>query len=237
VTKKRMVVAGLLLLAIIVGTGKVISITGWGKAVLFPVSSAGRELLAPFYKGVDAVASGTRGFLGDFSDNSALRQENEKLRQDLAQLEERVYLLQEQEMENQRLRELLNYKEAKSNNYSLALARVIGRDPSNWYKTIIIDQGLNQGIRVNMPVITHQGLVGTVIGVSANTSEVLLILDGEGAVGARIFETRVTPGVIIGNGYSETLTMVHLPHNAEVEEGQTVVTSGLGRLYPKGIRI
>jgi len=237
VTRRKMVIAGVLLLAIIYGTARVITLTGWGSSVLFPVSQVVREVMAPMHKGINTVVLGTRNFFGFFGDNRSLRQQNEELRQNQAKLEEKIHLLQEQELENQRLRNLLNYKEEKAANYELALAKVIGRDPSNWYKTVLIDKGKNQGLQVNMPVITHQGLVGTIINVSANTAEVLLILDGEGAVGARIFENRVTPGVIIGTGHSDVLKMVHLPHNSEIEKFHTVVTSGLGALYPKGIRI
>lgn len=236
-TNRKWILTGVLLLVIIYGTVQVISFTGWGSSVLFPVSKAGRELMAPLFKGINSVVFETRNFFGYFTDNSKLRQENEELKQLKDQLEGKLYGLQEQELENRRLHDLLNYKEAKTDNYNLALAKIIGRDPSNWYKSVIIDQGSNHGLRVNMPVITHQGLVGTIINVSANTAEVLLILDGEGAVGARLFENSVTPGVIIGTGHSDILQIVHLPHNSQIEKNQTVVTSGLGGLYPKGIRI
>ena len=76
-----------------------------------------------------------------------------------------------------------------------------------------------------------------VIGVSKNTAEVLLILDAEGAVGARILENRITPGVVTGTGRSDCLQMRYLPHDMPIECGHTVVTSGLGGLYPQGIRI
>lgn len=236
-TKKKVALTGIILLVIIYGTLRVISFTGWGSSVLFPVSQASRELMAPLYKGINIGVVGTRDFFGYFTDNRTLRQQNENLQQTMAQLEGKIYGLQEQELENQRLLNLLNYKEEKSTNYDLALAKVIGRDPSNWYRSVIIDKGSKDGLRVNMPAITHLGLVGSIVNVTTNTAEVLLILDGEGAVGARIFENRTTPGVIIGTGNSDALQMVHLTHNSEIEKNQTVVTSGLGGLYPKGIRI
>jgi len=237
VTKRKWVITGVLLLVIAYGTVQVISFTGWGGSVLFPVSKAGRELMAPLFKGINSVIFGTQDFFGYFTDNRKLRQQNEELQQNVNQLEGKLNGLQEQELENKRLLDLLNYKEEKAANYNLVLAQIIGRDASNWYKSVVIDQGSNHGLKVNMPVITHQGLVGTIINISANTAEVLLILDGEGAVGARVFENRVTPGVIIGTGHSDVLKMVHLAHNSQIEKNQTVVTSGLGGLYPKGIRI
>lgn len=236
-TKKKRALLGALLLVILYGTVRVIGITGWGNSVLFPVSQASRELMAPLLKAVNTAVLGIQDFFGYFEDNKALRLQNEEMEKTLSQMEETIHKLKEQELENKRLHALLNYQEDKSLNYNLSMAKVIGRDPSNWYKTVIIDRGYKQGIQAKMTVITHQGLVGTVINTSANTAEVLLILDGEGAVGARVFDNRVTPGVVIGDGYSDILKMAYLSHNAEIEKGQTIVTSGLGGLYPKGIRI
>lgn len=235
-TKKKWILSGILILAIIIGLIQMISITGWGDSVLFPVSAISREIMAPLQKGLDSVIDGLNNFIGYFQDNKALRQENEELMQKLALIEEEIYRLREKDFENKRLRDLLDYRNEKADNYELTMARVIGRDPSNWYRSIIIDKGLKDGLSINMPVITHKGLVGTIINVSDNTAEVLLILNGDGAVGAQVSENR-TPAVVIGNNRTDSLQMIHLPHDADISLGQIISTSGLGVLYPKGIRI
>lgn len=234
--KRKWIFSGILVLAIIIGLIQIIGITGWGGTVLFPVSAASREVLAPLQKGLDSVVVGVNDFIGYFQDNKGLRQENEELLRKLDLKDEEIYKLREQEFENKRLHDLLDYRNEKTDNYELALARVIGRDPSNWYNTVIIDKGLKNGLKINMPVVTHKGLVGTIVSVSDNSAEVLLILNGDGAVGAHVAENR-TPAVVIGNSRTDNLQMIHLPHDAEIEPGQTITTSGLGVLYPKGIRI
>lgn len=234
--KKWAVIIVLIVLFIFL-TINIMDVTGWGSTVLFPVTKAVREAFAPVQKGITAVMKGTDDFVAYFRDNKAVRQENEELKKRIAILEENIYKLKEQELENERLQKLLNYEEDKEKNYELLLAKVISRDPNNWYKTIIINRGSQHGIIPDMTVVTHDGLVGMVIGVTKNTAEVLLILDAEGAVGARVLENRYTPGVVTGTGRSDYLQMIHLPHDMPIERGHTVVTSGLGGLYPKGIRI
>jgi len=140
-------------------------------------------------------------------------------------------------LENQRLKNLLQYNEEKAENYELIMGGVIARNHANWYEMLIVDQGSKQGIEPGMVVVNYDGLIGRIISVTRNTAEVLLILDREGAVGARIFETRYTPGVAVGTSNSQYLQMIHLPHDLPIEPNQTVVTSGLGGIYPPGIRI
>lgn len=234
--KKGAVLTGILVLGLLALFG-VMKVTAGETTALFPVTRAVREAVAPLESGLARMAGGVSGLLAYFSDNKALRRENEELKRQLAVLEEKANALAEKEMENERLRELLNYREEAGAGYELALAKVIGRDPGNWHKTIVINRGKKQGVEKNMAVVTPAGLVGIVINTTSNTAEVLLVLDTESGVGARILESRVTPGVVVGMGRSDCLQMIHLPHETPLEKGQTVITSGLGGLYPAGIRI
>jgi len=136
-----------------------------------------------------------------------------------------------------RLTKFMEYTKTHQDDYQLSVAEVIGRDPSNWYRTIIISQGSQDGIKVDMPVITPGGLVGRVVSVTVHTAEVLLLVDNESAVGARVLETRDTPGVVEGDGQSNSLEMIHLSHNETIAVGQTIVTSGFSSIYPKGLPI
>lgn len=234
--KKWVIISGLIVTGIIAAFSLMKS-TGWNQTAFLPVTRAVREIAAPLQTGIMKVKEGTGDFFAYFSNNKQLRQENEALKKQIAALENKVYSLHEQEMENERLKRLLAYKEENAETYELVLAKIIGRDLGNWYKTVTINKGEKDGISKEMAVVTHQGLVGMVISTTANTAEVLLILDTESAVGARILENRVTPGIAVGMGQSDKIQMIHLPHNAPLEEGQTIVTSGLGGLYPEGIRI
>lgn len=234
--KKRLLVGGLLVVFIFVFSFKVMKATGWEKNEI-PLSRIAREIVAPIQRGISVLTRGTTEFFAYFSDNEVLREENKLLEEEIALLKEQVFTLKEQELENIRLKNLLNYQEEKSANYDLMMAKVIGRDPSNSYKTIILDKGSKHGLKPNMTVVNHDGLIGRILSVTNKTAEVLLILDSESGVGGRIFENRVTPGVVVGTGRTEYLQMIHLSHDILIEEGQTVVTSGLGGLFPKGIRV
>lgn len=234
--KKRFLIGGILLCVLIV-TLRIMSATGENNSALSPVSGVIREVMQPIQTGITSATKQLSDFFAFFSDNKKLRQENEKMKQRITELEENLYDIQEKDLENQRLKELLGYKEEKIDNYQLLLAKIIGRSPNNWYTTITIDKGSNQGVKKDMPIVNHEGLVGRVINVTKNTAEVLLLLDSEGAVGGRVFENRVTPGVVTGTGKEDSLKMLHLPHDVPIEKGHTIVTSGLGEMYPPGIRI
>lgn len=236
-TKKKKTLIGLALVPAFILTLSVMRMTNDKKEALFPGSPLLRELAAPFQVAVTTVIQGTNNFFAYFTDNKELRLQNEAMEKEIAQLNEKVQSLQEQGAENLRLREMLQYKQQRQDNYEMVTAGVIGRDPGNWFQTLMLDKGSKDGIGPRMTVVNHQGLVGSVISVTPNTSEVLLILDREAAVGARIFETRDTPGIVVGNGGSNLLQMVRLPNDVNIAVGQTIVTSGLGGLYPKGIRI
>jgi rod shape-determining protein MreC len=118
--------------------------------------------------------------------------------------------------------------------------RVIGRDASNWWKTIQLDLGSDDGVRVNCPVLNADGLVGKVISVTRGESRVLLLLDPNCKVSALLQKTRET-GVIAGleAGFSRAprCRMTFVERNAKVTAGQAVITSGLGGVFPKGILI
>ena len=137
-----------------------------------------------------------------------------------------------------RLRELLAYKQA-AQQFDLLAARVIGRDAALWTSTIVVDRGSKDGVRENMPVVTGKGLVGRVTEVAPLSSKVQLILDVRSSVGTLVqrTESRVT-GIVTGtmdNPYMPQ--MVNIPRNADVQDGDAVVTSGFGGIYPKGIPV
>jgi len=208
------------------------------RANLTVAEKAIRDSLTPVQDQFTSMLRGTRGLIGHFAEVDALLAENEDLQQQLGGLLSENNQLRENKQEVMRLRAMLDFKAANPQ-YELIGATVIARGPSNWYSTLILNRGATVGVAKNMVVITPEGLLGRVVTVSKDTAEVLLITDREGPAGAMVLiqENRI-PGMVEGMGDgSDTLIMKHIAYDAPVEEGQYVVTSGLGEIFPKGIRI
>ncbi len=139
----------------------------------------------------------------------------------------------EMEEENKRLRRLLDLKEQSS--YEGLASSVIAREPSNWFQALLLDRGERSGVKKDSIVVTPEGLVGRVIKVNKNSSQVLLITDPGSEIGALVQRTRIQ-GVI--QGRKRDLILKYLPLEADVREGDLVLTSGLeGGLFPKGLAI
>ncbi|MDE0310784.1 MAG: rod shape-determining protein MreC [Caldilineaceae bacterium] len=146
--------------------------------------------------------------------------------------------LQEVERENQRLRELLEFAETRPS-FELQggqiIARVIGQNATNFLNVVMIDLGDRHGIKVGMPVVNEQGLVGRISEVTATTSKVLLVTDSSSTVNAILQASRLT-GVISGTPGSYPV-IGFLPQGTEIGVGEVVLTSGMGGNFPKGIHI
>ena len=193
---------------------------------------------SPFQYGFRAINESVNGFFAYFTEKEALQQENEALKQQLSQLNSELVQMDEISMENVRLRELLSYKEETRGQYNLQLAWIIAENNTNLQHTITLDKGSNDGVRTGMTVMNHSGLIGRITAVMPDSSEVMLLPDRESAIGARVWSTREVVGVVEGDGSgSSNLKMIHLPHDADVYVGDSLVTSGLDGVFPGGIQI
>ncbi len=162
-----------------------------------------------------------------------LRAENLLLKKKAEELTLQLINLREAHAENQRLRELLNFK--KSLNQRSIAARVIGRDSSAFSSSVLIDKGASNAIRLGMPVVTSLGLVGRVSEVGTSLSRVILITDPDLKVSA-IAQTTRDEGLI--EGFSGSLCrMKYVDVNSSLLKNDVVLTSGQGGGYPKGIPI
>jgi rod shape-determining protein MreC len=161
------------------------------------------------------------------------REENLALRGEAAGLKERLNALREVVQENKRLKELLAFKETSG--YHAITARVIGTDPTSLFRTITIGAGSSDGVRKGMAVVTSEGVVGRVINSSSGTSRVLLATDRNSDIDAVIQRSR-DRGIAEGAG-PDTLHLKYMPRSADVVEGDMVVTSGIGGIFPKGLVI
>ncbi len=158
------------------------------------------------------------------------KKENDALKNEVAVLRFRLQEVEEISLQNKRLRKLLDFVDDLDR--PALPAQVIGEDISNWARTIIIDKGLNSGLRHGMPVVAAQGVVGRVIKVAQNSARVLLITDASSAIAALIQRTR-TRGVARGMG--EDLSVEYALNQDDIEVGDLMITSGMGGVFPKGL--
>jgi rod shape-determining protein MreC len=144
---------------------------------------------------------------------------------------------QYQNMENdyRLMLELFNHAR-QTPDFQRVMANVIGRDTNSSLRSIIIDRGLEDGIRVNMPVEGSRGLVGRVYRVSNRSAQVILITDTSNSIPARLSNTRVT-GSLRGGGVAGNLYLEWVDQSHQISIGEVVVTSGLGGRMPRDLII
>ncbi len=196
-----------------------------------------RETLAPLQGRVMLAWQGASFVAGYFRGMNRLQEENDQLQQQLRDLTWKNDSLQEYVYENQLLNNLLNFKQRNDVRFTLLGARAISRSPSNWYSSLVVDRGSADGVKKDMVVVSDAGVVGRIDAVGPHTSDVLLILDQEGAAGAVVVASG-TQGVVEGNKEDPgMLRMIDLPYDAKLTPGQAVVTSGLGGIFPGDLPI
>jgi rod shape-determining protein MreC len=162
------------------------------------------------------------------------RAENERMRVELDQLRLRNRELESQAAEAQRLATVLNFRSAHPEAQMLA-AQVIGSSADPTSHTLFINRGEHDRLRMNMGVVTPDGIVGKIVEVLPNTAQVLLINDKDSGVGALFSATR-THGVVRGSGDPEP-RMEYVINNEKVQSGDAIVTSGEDRIFPKDFPI
>ncbi len=167
----------------------------------------------------------------EYLDLRRVRRDNQLLKEETRQLRAQVAELRETTVENSRLSYLLGMRNRVGT--EAVAARVIGKDATNWFRTLLIDKGANEGIQRHMPVVTTEGVVGRVVDVTALAARVQLITDPESAVGILIQRSRVV-GVAVGS-QGGTVQIKYLPLMADVVVGDRAITSGMGGMFPKGI--
>jgi rod shape-determining protein MreC len=180
-------------------------------------------ILAPVQKGISWVDQ-----LGDIlSQNRRLRQLNTELAME-------NQLLREAQLENIRLRQLLSFREREQLS-AILLTEVIAKEPDRQMNSILIGAGKNWGLERNLPVVTAQGLVGKVVEVFPAASIVQLLLDRNCPVSAMVQRSRVSG--ILGYHGGTSFTLENVPWRMDVQEGDEVICSGLGGIFPKGLQL
>lgn len=198
-----------------------------------PVHTLSLSALKPFLLAGDAFADSLARGRGAIIHFWKAFRSQEQTETRIAELESRLVRLDETLRENERLEKLLAFKQSIPEK-SIG-ARVIGWDLSPWRRTVILDKGKKQGLKKNMAVVVPAGLVGRIVEVGGSTSRVILLTDPDARVSALADQSRAQ-GVIMGNG-SPQLKMGYLDLDGGMAVEETVLTSGIGGLFPKGLRI
>lgn len=191
------------------------------------------EIIGTAQSGIGKVSGYFEAIRRNYAGLINVREENKKLREELQKHKAINTKYREAVAVNVRLEKLLELKESLPP--PTLTAQIIGKDPSQWFKTIIINRGSSDGVQKSMPVVTVEGIVGQVMNTSPHYAKVLLANDPNSAIDVMIQKSRVQ-GIIKGKG-SNCYDLHYVLKNSEVEKDDHVVTSGLGGVFPKGLQV
>lgn len=195
-------------------------------------------VLKPFQSAFSWTTNYVSDYLANFKLRKTIEIEYNKLRAENDELTYKSLLNDELEAENERLRNMLNVFDEKKSMHPI-MAQVTGKETSSWFQMFTIDKGSRQGVKENMAVINADGLIGYIYKVYETTSEVISIVDSRASVAALIESSR-DQGIVKGTlGIEEDAAcrMYYLPVDLVPRPGDTVVTSGVGLSFPKGLKI
>lgn len=191
------------------------------------------SLIAPFQKASTNTIRFVRDIWRHYFFVVNVAKENDNYQKALNKAFEKNIQLKEFRLSNSRLRNLLKFEKTITN--SVLSAEVIGKDPSPWFKTVLIDKGKNDGVETGMAVVVPRGIAGQITDVSSNYSKVLLIIDHNSAVDALVQNDRAR-GIIKGGTEGQCL-FKYVLRKHDIETGDIVVSSGLDGVFPKGLAV
>lgn len=197
------------------------------------------SIFSPIQNGLYSATDAIGDFFSRIFSGADLESEVLELEARVAELEGQLHDYNEVKGENDRLKELLKF-DTKTNELDYVSCHVIGKAPGHWFNMFYIDAGLSSGIKADMPVVNGDGLVGRVVHVGANFSHVMAIIDSSSGVSGIVERTRdmgILSGANTTGEKDARLTMGNLPFDADLMPGDTVMTSGLAGVFPKGIPI
>lgn len=191
------------------------------------------EAAAPFQKLMHISSTGISESWEQYVSLVGVVEENKKLENTISELEAELLRYKEGHLEAQRLAKILALRESLT--YDFIAARVIAKEQAALSKIVIIDKGSFDGLRSGMPVVSSAGLVGRLIDVSWNVAKVLLIIDENSNVDVMLQRTRAQ-GIFSGMGYRGGV-LKYITKNQDIAEGDEVISSGMGGVFPKGLMI
>ncbi len=191
------------------------------------------EVTAVMGSWLSSAATGTVNLYTEYIDLVDTKKENRILRERIARLENNLNRLNEIEIENKRLMTLLDFQ--KSVPFYMTPAKVVGKGFNSWSRTMIINEGSKAGIDIGMAVVRPEGVVGRILSVSPHYALVQLLIDRNSDIPGIFQRTRAQ--AIIEGKINNQCQAKHLNRLADIQVGDTVISSGLGGVYPKGLLI
>ncbi len=201
--------------------------------ILQSVGKPFANLLAIPFEAMAGLDRGIRDWWNQYLALQGVYDQNLHLKKEVQRLEGEMNQLREKAIASDRLAALLNFQ--KQAQFQTVAARVIGRNASNWYQALTLDKGEDDGIQVEMGVVTPAGVVGQVVKTSGATSLALLLTDPNLAVPGLVQRTR-DEGIVQSTAKG-LIRMKYIPPLSPVREGDLVVTSGLTGGFPRGLLV
>jgi len=195
--------------------------------------SAVLEIISPVDTAFTHLSDGASSIVGDYVDLLHVRDENKRLRDQLARVNSDHVRLEELEAENQHLGNLLGLRDALGTD--AVAANVIGSDATGLSHTLIISSGSSEGLRVGMAVLANEGVVGKIITTSPHASRVLLIDDHNSALDG--FDQRSRARGIVAGLVDYGVRLKYADRSQDIQEGDSIVTSGLDGIFPRGLLV
>lgn len=200
------------------------------------LEGAVNKLVMPVQNGLTYLKNKIAGNNTFFEDINNLKEENKSLKEQNEELQKNLSELGIIKAENKTLREYANLSDQYTK-YTTVPAYIIDRDLSNLSETIVINVGTREGVQKNMPVVSAEGVVGHVISVTETTAKVLPIIDASSNISAIMNISRDNI-IVKGNlGSNNALKGTYINADADLILNDDVETSGLGGIYPKGLKI
>ena len=191
------------------------------------------EVTAPIERVVSAPIDGVRSFYESYVDLIGVRAENRRLTRRIAEVESENLQFREALVASGHLGRVASMRDEVE--IPMLPAEIVGLDVAPWFRSVLVDRGADHGVEPGQPVITHEGVVGVVTATSGHAAKTMLLLDRQSAVDALVQRSRAR-GVVRGVG-RDRLEFEFVVRGADVVEGDEVVTSSLGGIYPKGLRL
>jgi rod shape-determining protein MreC len=198
-----------------------------------PVGPLLLALMRPLQMGIQTTVAGIKNIHQRYVALRGLSSENERLKARLVDLESERNQLLEAEATNRRLSELMEFRSHLP--ASSVTASVIGNSASTWFHSFILDKGSADGVDKGMAVVSPVGVVGQVVSVTSRSAKVLLVTDPHSGVDVVVQRTRAR-GIVTGSVEYGPI-MKYVKRSEEIQEGDRLVTSGLDRIFPKGLLV
>jgi rod shape-determining protein MreC len=191
------------------------------------------EITAPIERVASAPIDGVKGFFAEYVDLLGVRAENRRLRRRIAEIESENLQFREALVSSGHLARVASMRDEID--IQMLPAEVVGLDVAPWFRSVLVDRGAQHGVQPGYPVITQEGVVGVVTATSNHAAKTMLLLDRQSAVDALVQRSRAR-GVVRGTG-RDRLEFEFVVRSADVVVGDEVVTSSLGGVFPKGLRL